>query len=90
MFQVLPNPHRDNITNIVPLPIPNRPGNQGGGGKLEVADGRFLSVCKDGTVCFWRSNYTLQRMVQVRLVHTFSCIRTSLIRTPMGQKKCHC
>ena len=66
VYQVLPNPHRDNITSILPLPLPNRPGNQSGSGQLESADGRFISVCKDGTVCFWRSNHSLQRMVQVR------------------------
>jgi len=28
-------------------------------------DGRILSVCKDGTLCFWKNNLTLQRVVTV-------------------------
>ena len=37
-------------------------------------EGRYVSVCRDGTLCFWKSNLTLQRMITVS-----GSILTSLI-----------
>ena len=67
MCQVLPNLHRDNIVKILPLPLPGRHGNQEGMSRPHDIDGRFLSVCKDGTISFWKTNHTIQRTVHVRL-----------------------
>ena len=66
--------HRETISRITFLPNLNRrshdcsgKSHEAGGQDWRDVDGRILSVCKDGTLCFWKSNLTLQKVVTVSL-----------------------
>lgn len=64
---MLHGPHRETVSRITFLPSLSRRGHENSGPELERGDveGRFVSACKDGSICFWKSNFTLQRMVTV-------------------------
>ena len=62
--------HRETISRITFLPSVSRRslecgGGGGGGERVEGGEGRVVSVCKDGVLCFWKNNLTLQRTVNV-------------------------
>ena len=60
--------HRETISRIAFLPSVSRRSLEcggGGGGGGEGGEGRVVSVCKDGVLCFWKNNLTLQRTVNV-------------------------
>ena len=35
---------------------------------MEGGEGRVVSVCKDGVLCFWKNNLSLQRVVNVSAI----------------------
>jgi len=81
LHSCVPSLHRETISQIAFLPsVSWRSHDCGGGGgeRLNGGEGKVVSVCKDGTLCFWKSNLTLQRMVTVSAIINVSQMSISL------------
>ena len=59
--------HREVISKIVFLPTLNRRSHDTSTltSERQEVEGRYISVCKDGTICFWKNDFTLQKMITV-------------------------
>lgn len=67
--------HRESVSRIVFLPSISRGGGtgdtstgsecEGEGAAEKERDGSIVTISRDGLICFWKSNMTLQRMVSV-------------------------
>ena len=67
------SPHKDTVSRITVLTNVVRGGkSDGGGGGGEECEGNIgkegniVTVSKDGLICFWKSNLTLNRTIQVK------------------------